>query len=449
METLTVQAFLNAEWQDIALIKFPGSEQGDWFTTQIDYLTDYAIDFLERDDYHAVSLNHPVSLYFEDHGNPGWLRFIDDIIPSGASRRYWVNFLDISELPQGQQNFILLKFGTMSPVGNLRIKDSVPDWDSLASSKTFSVTDVMNRASDFLDYAQERGAAAGGATGAGGEAPKLLLRCSKRQEIWIDTWQNEPGSDDLYYLVKYPRGSRSEVDCNILRAEFHYYHELTTMGFSTIPVDNMRLEEGLHYPSLWLPRFDIRRDGDGRIMRLGMESVYSLLQKAPATILDHETTLRILIEKITSSHMVRVQNYRFDVQGFIIDWVRRDLLNIIFGNSDNHGRNTAFMKADNEIILAPIYDFAPMKADPEGIPRTMKWSLACESGGEYNFGAIAQALAEWIAPDTLLNALRETASQLIDLPSRLKARGVPVQILEMPSIGFKFIPDKLARWGLL
>ena len=396
-----------------------------------------------------MSLNHPVSLYFEDHGNPGWLRFIDDIIPSGASRRYWVNFLDISELPQGQQNFILLKFGTMSPVGNLRIKDSVPDWDSLASSKTFSVTDVMNRASDFLDYAQERGAAAGGATGAGGEAPKLLLRCSKRQEIWIDTWQNEPGSDDLYYLVKYPRGSRSEVDCNILRAEFHYYHELTTMGFSTIPVDNMRLEEGLHYPSLWLPRFDIRRDGDGRIMRLGMESVYSLLQKAPATILDYETTLRILIEKITSSNMVRVQNYRFDVQGFIIDWVRRDLLNIIFGNSDNHGRNTAFMKADNEITLAPIYDFAPMKADPEGIPRTMKWSLACESGGEYNFGAIAQALAEWIAPDTLLNALRETASQLIDLPSRLKARGVPVQILEMPSIGFKFIPDKLARWGLL
>ena len=137
-----------------------------------------------------------------------------------------------------------------------------------------------------------------------------------------------------------------------------------------------------------------------------MESVYSLLQKAPATILDHETTLRILIEKITSSNMVRVQNYRFDVQGFIIDWVRRDLLNIIFGNSDNHG-------------------------------------------GEYNFGAIAQALAEWITPDTLLNALSETASQLVDLPSRLKVRGVPVQILEMPSIGFKFIPDKLARWGLL
>ncbi|MCS5947085.1 hypothetical protein LNP25_30225 [Klebsiella variicola subsp. variicola] len=58
----------------------------------------------------------------------------------------------------------MLKFGTMSPVGNLRIKDSVPDWDSLASSKTFSVTDVMNRASDFLDYAQNEEPQQEGAT---------------------------------------------------------------------------------------------------------------------------------------------------------------------------------------------------------------------------------------------------------------------------------------------
>ena len=56
----------------------------------------------------------------------------------------------------------------MSPVGNLRIKESVPEWNECASAKTFTVTDVIERAADFLDYAQERGAAAGGATGAGG-----------------------------------------------------------------------------------------------------------------------------------------------------------------------------------------------------------------------------------------------------------------------------------------
>ncbi|MDF3761491.1 type II toxin-antitoxin system HipA family toxin, partial [Enterobacter hormaechei] len=164
----------------------------DWNTTQLDYLTVYAINFLVYDDFHAVSVNHPVSLFFGHHGQPGWLRFIDDIIPAGASRRYWINALDISELPVGLQNFLLLKFGTMSPVGNLRIKESVPEWNKYASTKTFTVADVIDRAADFLDYAQERGAAAGGATGAGGEAPKLLLRCSETDAIWIDTWQNEP-----------------------------------------------------------------------------------------------------------------------------------------------------------------------------------------------------------------------------------------------------------------
>lgn len=317
METLTVQAYLNETWTDIALIKYPGSENNDWNTTQLDYLTEYAINFLDYDDFHAVSVNHPVSLFFDDQGQPGWLRFIDDIIPAGASRRYWINALDISELPVGQQNFLLLKFGTMSPVGNLRIKESVPEWNEFARTKTFTVADVIDRAADFLDYAQERGAAAGGATGAGGEAPKLLLRCSETDAIWIDTWQNEPDNRDRYYLVKYPRGNRTEVDCNILRAEFHYYHELNAMGFSTIPVNTMRLEEGIHYPSLWLPRFDIVRNEQDQLIRLGMESVYSLLQKAPGTLLDHEATLRALINKITSSHMVQQQGYQFDIPGFV------------------------------------------------------------------------------------------------------------------------------------
>ena len=211
----------------------------------------------------------------------------------------------------------------------------------------------------------------------------------------------------------------------------------------------MRLEEGSHYPSLWLPRFDIVRNEQDQLVRLGMESVYSLLQKAPGTLLDHETTLRTLINKITSSHMVQQQGYHFDIPGFVTEWVRRDLLNIIFGNSDNHGRNTAFVKAENQIMLSPVYDFAPMKADPEGIPRTLKWSLTCESGGDYNFHTIAQTLAEWIPPATLLDALHETAVQLIDLPERLAARGVPEQIMEMPAMGFRYIPDKLSRWGLL
>lgn len=449
MENLTIQAFLQREWVDIAQISFPRSDENNWRITELHYQSDYAIEYLECDDNHAVSLAHPVSLFFEDNGAPGWLRFLDDIIPSGASRRYWVNRLDISELTTSQQNFILLKYGTISPVGNLRIKESLPEFNPLAETLWFTLDDVINRAADFLDYAQQRGAAAGGATGAGGEAPKLLLRYRNDRQIWIDAWQDDITNTDKHYLVKYPRGARTEVDCNILRAEYYYYHELTDMGFTTIPVDGMRLEEGRNYPSLWLPRFDTFYTEEGNMGRFAMESVYSLLQKGPGAELDHEETVRAIIQKINHSHMVSEGHFHFCVSDFVIEWVRRDLLNIIFGNSDNHGRNTAFMRYQGEIKLAPIYDFAPMKADPEGIPRSTKWASSLETGGEYNFPAIAHALAELVEPDTLLAALQQTARQLYGLENRLRQRGVPEQIMSMPSIGFKFIADKLHRWGLL
>jgi serine/threonine-protein kinase HipA len=162
MESLTLQAFYSQQWHDIAQITFPDGENHDFRRTEINYLSDYAVDFLDWDDLHAVSLNHPVSLFFDDGGEPGWLKFIDDIMPSGASRRYWVNYLDLAGLSANQQNFILLKYGTMSPVGNLRIKESLPEYNATAEKLFFSVDDVINRAADFLDYAQQRGAAAGG-----------------------------------------------------------------------------------------------------------------------------------------------------------------------------------------------------------------------------------------------------------------------------------------------
>jgi serine/threonine-protein kinase HipA len=449
METLTLQAFLNNQWIDVANIVFPDAEQQSYKITELHYHTDFAIDYLDRDDNHAVSINHPVSLFFEDEGPRGWMKFLDDIVPSGSSRRYWLKYLDIDELTPGQQNFVLLKYGTMSPVGNLRIKESLAEANPLADRLFFSIEDVKNRAGDFLDYAQQRGAAAGGATGAGGEAPKLLLRCSHDERIWIDTFQNDLTNRDIPYLVKYPRGRKTEIDCNIVRAEFHYYHELEAMGFNTISTQHMRLEEGLTYPSIWLPRFDICFETADKLKRFGMESVYSMLKKTAGTTLDQEITIRTLIEKITQSNTVTEHGFDFDVREFVIEWVRRDLLNIIFGNSDNHGRNTSFIKDSFSIQLAPIYDFAPMKADPEGIPRTTKWAQKLEVGGEYNYEAITAALADLVPEDELMQALKTTAKQLVGLKERLQNRGVPRQIIEMPSIGFDYIPEKLKKWGLL
>ena len=179
------------------------------------------------------------------------------------------------------------------------------------------------------------GAISGGATGAGGEAPKLLIRVSPEQQVWIDTYQQNFEQPDQYYLVKFPRNNRSEIDCNILRAEYYYYRELHDLGFDTIDVNRMKLIEGRQYPSLWLPRFDTEWQNE-YWQRYGLESVYSILNKSAGSHLNHFEVIEELCSILTSI------DPNFDGSAFVCEWLQRDLLNIIFGNSDNHGRNTSF-----------------------------------------------------------------------------------------------------------
>jgi serine/threonine-protein kinase HipA len=50
--------------------------------------------------------------------------------------------------------------------------------------------------------------------------------------------------------------------------------------------------------------------------------------------------------------------------------LRERILNIAMGNVDNHCRNTAIIKyATGEVMLSPLYDFAPMFLSPSGISR--------------------------------------------------------------------------------
>jgi len=448
MNSLTIQAYLQSQWQDIAVLTFTARNGQNELDVQVQYKTDYAIEHLEQDDHHAVSLNHPVQLYFDDDDQPGWLRFLDDIIPSGAARRFWVDQLEISNLPLSEQNLILLETAAIAPVGHLRIKEAVENQNESINAPQFNVSDVVERNASFLEYAQQRGAIAGGATGAGGEAPKLLLRCSNNDQVWIDTFQEDTNNEDAFYLVKFPRGQRKQIDCDILRAEYHFYCELENMGVNTIATKQMRLEEGSHFPSLWLPRFDVEVN-NGTVARKAMESVYSMLKRAPGMRLHHADVIRDLVSKIKNSYTVKEQKASFNVEAFVTEWVRRDLLNIAFGNSDNHGRNTAFFRGESGIQLTPIYDFAPMRADPDGVPRSTVWGEGMESGGEYNFGAICDELSDLISPDDLLNSLNTTAKQLVDLKDKLRERGVPDGIMTMPKVGLANLPEKLKRWGLL
>lgn len=446
---LTVQIHFDQAWHDAAEVSLPAPEQGVRGSAQLRYATDYAVERLFQDGLHACSLLLPVELMLT-HESSRWFGFLEDIMPAGASRRFWVDYLGLHDLPAGRQDAELLAHGTIAPVGNLRIKEAVPDAaaKSTLEERRFPMQSVVERQGDFLEYAQQMGAASGGATGAGGEAPKLLLRLTEDDQVWIDTWQDEPHQPDLPMLVKFPRGSRTSDDCDILRAEYHYYQELTSLGVETINTAQMRLIEGERYPSLWLPRFDVEY-ADGAWVRYGLESVYSLMTVAPGSFLRHGDTLRQLVSLLLAQYRVREGQEGFDSEAFVLEWVKRDLLNIAFGNSDNHGRNTALLKRPEGSWLAPIYDFAPMKADPEGVTRTTQWGPPLEVGGEYNWAAIADSLADLVAPERTMDELRTLAAGLEGLDERLAARGVPARILDMPAVGLRTLDARLKRWGLL
>lgn len=445
---LTIQIFLHGQWHDAATLDIPHPEQGRGGPAQLGYDQDYALQWLGRDDEHACSLTLPVELMW-NHSSPTWFALLDDIMPAGAARRYWVNQLGLAHAAAAQQDFPLLQQGTIAPVGNLRIKESLPTLPagSRLVTRRFPLWEVLERNSDFLEYAQQMGAASGGATGAGGEAPKLLLRCSAQDEVWIDTFQNDLVTPDAHYLVKFPRGQRSADDCDILRAEYHYYHELAALGVGTIATDGMRLLEGSRFPSLWLPRFDVAFV-DGQLVRYGLESVYAVLGKPPGSYLNHFDTLRQLLTSLRRQYRVAEQGADFDEAAFVIEWVKRDMLNVVFGNSDNHGRNMALLKKPDGIWLSPVYDFAPMRADPDGVTRSTTWGAPFEEGGRFDWHAIAQALADVVVPVRLLAELGQLALQLSGLPQRLATRGVPPRILTMPVMGFDYLDDKLQSWKL-
>jgi len=446
---LTLQIHCDEAWHDAAQVSLPDPERGSYGVSRLRYDSDYAVEWMFHDDWHAASLVLPVELMLT-HESPRWFGFLEDIMPAGASRRFWVDYLGIQHLSTGRQDAELLARGTIAPVGNLRIKEAVPD-DSLRDTleeRRFPAQSVMERDVDFLEYAQQMGAASGGATGAGGEAPKLLLRLTEDEQVWIDTWQEDAHCPDLPMLVKFPRGRRSADDCDILRAEYHYYQELAALGIDTIETSAMRLIEGERYPSLWLPRFDMDFR-DGAWARYGLESVYSLMGAAPGTFLRHGETLRQLVGLLQAQYRVQELGEPFDVPAFVIEWVRRDLLNIAFGNSDNHGRNTALLKRLEGIWLSPVYDFAPMRADPEGVTRTTQWGPPLEAGGEYDWPSIAESLSDFVDPEQLIEALKRLACDLEGLDERLALRGAPSRILDMPSVGLRSLGTRLNRWGLL
>lgn len=447
-KALTLQLHTEGAWRTAAVLQFPQPQLGRAGPCWVSYDFDYVMGLLfeaevEADPIGVAAIASAYPLGTDTYYLESWPAFLDDIRPAGAARRWWSARLGLGALPEAERDFTLLAAGTIAPIGNLRIAEAVPkkrDTEKRDPPSRFALEAVINRDHDFLEFAAERGASVGGATGAGGEAPKMLLRKSADGQVWIDTWQDEPSTPDVHYLVKFARNQRTARDLTVLRSEFVYYQALTELGVSTIDTRTMALHEGEREPSLWLPRFDVEWRG-GRWVHHGMESLYALIDAPPGSWQTHQTYLAAL-------HRVMGSTAGYDQQALIIEYLRRDLLNVIFGNSDNHGRNTAVLRTERGITLAPVFDFAPMKMDPEGIIRTTRWEHF-ERGGQIDWSGLVDSFADCADPQQIRAALGALAERLITLPTMLRRLGCPEQTLGFPAIGLANTEGKLRSWGLL
>ncbi|WP_417702426.1 type II toxin-antitoxin system HipA family toxin [Pseudomonas sp.] len=441
MHSLTLQLYSGHAWHDAMHLSFEQPEAGLAGACSFGYEQTYLLETLDHIGSrleHAVSVTVPLD--WESHRASGAPAFLHDILPAGAARRFLLQRLGEQKPEHLGLDLFLLSRCAPAPVGNLRIKEAAT---ALQGNPLlgFSREDVINRDARFLEYAYEQGAAIGGATGAGGEAPKLLLTEDREGVLHPDAVLPDD-SATRHWFVKFARNQARQTDQDILRSEFCYYRAVQRLGLDTVPAEGLALEEG-RKPSLWMHRFDRHLSAAG-LERSAMESLYSLAGvTVPGSYLLHTDAL---------SHLVRLWQQTgqgAQVDDMILEYLQRDLLNQILGNSDNHGRNTSVLRNSTGLKLAPIYDLAPMVMDDEGITRTTKWPQPIEVAGEVNWRQACASLAQWTNAEVLYERLRGAAQNLLALPDLLSDQGLPSATMNHPRIALRNLRQRLGRWELV
>lgn len=440
---LTLQLFADNTWQDAMRLRFPDPERGFLGGCHYGYLDPYIWDndpHLDAPFARSVSVRAPLS--FEESRAPQAPAFLYDIAPAGAARRSLMRRLGGRKPANLAEDLFLLARSTPAPIGHLRIKESMAYFaDDVGQHPGFARQDIIERESGFIEYAYEMGAAIGGASGAGGAAPKLLMSEDRQGRLHPDAVLADQ-QVAFHWFVKFPRSSANRRDREILQSEYCFYRALQMLGIDTIAEQGLSLEGG-DRPSLWMKRFDRAITAQG-VERLALESVYSLAGVTETgAYMEHTAVIDRLAALWTEA------GQQDEVQGLIDDYLRRDLLNKILGNSDNHGRNTSILRGESSFRLAPIYDLAPMVMDDEGITRTSKWPRPIEVGGEVDWQLACASLKEWVNPGDAFERLRETAVELLALPDIFTDLALPQATWNHPGVKLKNLRTYLEQGGLI
>jgi serine/threonine-protein kinase HipA len=372
MPNADIQISINGQWFDIAT--YEQKQQGS--LGFLEYDLDYAMSCGNSPNSTSrVGLNYPVN--FEIYKNTLWPAFLYDVLPSGAGRQVWLKRLGLKDQEEAS-NWTLLLNGAGNPPGNLRVKSAVIT-PAETPHRGFSKAEIIDKNANFLEYAESVGAVIAGASDIQGDAPKYMLVRDKNKRWHPDGALPDSAILDSW-IVKFPKGINPR-NYLILRTEAAYLETARQFG--------VYVGKPLHFETdaLFIPRFD-RITRDGVVIRHGLESINSAAQvDGYGKRGDH----------LEFCHAIA--RFSTDIETNIYEYLRRDILNTALRNTDNHGRNTAFIKKhDGTVALSPLFDFAPMFLDPDGIIRASIWNENLEKRGSGcpNWQEIAHALSPYL-----------------------------------------------------
>jgi len=410
----TIQININGEWVTAA------TYDGSYLEYESDYVLDPGDSPLNR-----VGLRYPVN--FEMYRHSTWPAFLLDIIPSGAGRRVWLRRLGLNLGSDGENNnWTLLIHGSGNPPGNIRIREAAIKL-SATPHQGFSMDEVVEKNADFIEYAEQMGALIAGATDIPGDAPKFMLLQTENGRWHPDgsLADNEVRSSRI---IKFPRG-KTDLDRLVLRNEAPYYEVARRFG--------IRCGKPLVYRdnTLLIPRFD-RIPASGKLIRLGLETICSVAMISEYGKRGNHAEFCRAIAAVATNPKAEIYEY-----------LKREILNIALRNVDNHGRNTAFLKlAEDRIELSPLYDFAPMFLDPDGIARASLWPSGAETTiGRPDWHSVVELLADLVDPVETKQFLARHAADVHALPDVMKECGVELRVIEGVATRCVELSSDLAR----
>ncbi|KAB8043875.1 hypothetical protein GCM43_06725 [Janthinobacterium aquaticum] len=347
------QIFHHDAWHDCAALTLLEPAGGNPRTPALfEYELDYAFD----DDVAPVSLRYPVRAEMQKLAQ--WPAFIFDLIPQGSGRKYLLGQLQLADGPAA--DFALMCAGAFNPIGRVRVAEAVRYYTQhLARHDTgqldggFILEEIIGRGDAFSERMLIHSMLAAGTLGVQGAAPKYLLT-TDHDGLWHADSAVSDERATAHFIVKRPRGN-SPSDAKVLRNEAAYMTVAQAMGLRT--AGQLRYQDD----TLFIPRFD-RQIKQGKVLRLHQESAASLAGIVGFDAMPSQFDLLQALREVVTDKTVET-----------IEFLKRDILNLAMRNTDNHARNTAVQVRDGEVRLTPLFDFAPMYLDPEGIPRAARW----------------------------------------------------------------------------